>query len=138
MDVKELRIGNWIQSRGYERQVREVYTNRVLITKTPHLTLNYIEEKTGIHIKSIEPIPLTEEWLIKYGFKYDGHTYYSKKIDKDTQFSIIVDIGREKGYLVNIGIKLIKLDYVHKLQNLYFELRDEELTMVDINKASHV
>jgi len=77
----------------------------------------------------IQPIPLTEEWLVKFG--YNKRSTYKKRIndklyytDKKTGINIIY-IGR--GYKFTSGRGLIK--YVHQLQNLYFALTGEELTI---------
>lgn len=71
-------------------------------------------------VKHLHPIPLTEEWLLKFGFerKYDSnywnsklciHTYYN-------EFYILQEQGR------------VFFQHVHQLQNLYFALTGEELT----------
>ena len=84
----------------------------------------------------VQPIPLTEEWLLKFGFDlYDGfsnmrfinivkHEYDSSTIsfshtEQLTRFSN----GHPKGSTLIPHIK-----YVHQLQNLYFALTGEELT----------
>lgn len=67
-----------------------------------------------------EPIPLTEEWRIKLGLRngWTGHFYfYSFEGSKLEAF-----------YRTN-GSKDIPIKYVHQLQNLYFALTGEELTI---------
>ena len=69
------------------------------------------------------PIPLTEEWLFKFGFKlvesHDDHLYYLE----ETDFSL------NRSFQFNNYYKRIELKYVHQLQNLYFALTGEELTI---------
>ena len=83
----------------------------------------------------IEPIPITEEWLLKFGFEC---------IDEVNRgfTKVINDSLREKLYcnpsgscaiiseLINYQDFLFmdaKINTVHKLQNLYFALTCEEL-----------
>lgn len=72
----------------------------------------------------IEPIPLTETWLLEFGFKTQGiriskDWFYLWYDDKKIVFAL-AEIQEETGaYLV--------MKYVHQLQNLYFALTGEEL-----------
>jgi hypothetical protein len=75
----------------------------------------------------IEPIPLTEEWLLKFGFK-DRYDYWKKGGVKMVWSSRIVRTGER------LGIRHKKCDhivYVHQLQNLYFALTGEELIITE-------
>lgn len=71
----------------------------------------------------IEPIPLTEEWLLKFCFDKNFDFLLRKK-----GFSICFEkVGNELNcYLESIGINI---QYVHQLQNLYFSLVGEELEL---------
>ena len=118
MKAKELRIGNWVQFRHTETPVR--------------VTLDdFVREYNEEHLEEYEPIPLTEEWLKRFGFEqmklYTGDNCFVKE-----KFCVLCD-----GQLKNCDLRLtfdsdqtirIKLDYVHQLQNLYFALTGEELT----------
>lgn len=74
-----------------------------------------------------EPIPLTEEWLEKFGFikkQISGPEFFEKWV-----FKLFVD---PKGFYLFIdhdyeyGI----VEHVHQLQNLYFALTGEELIII--------
>jgi hypothetical protein len=69
-----------------------------------------------LSLDDIEPIPLTEEWLLRLGF--NGW-------DKGN-FTMVLSNGNfiEFGYVIAKNIK-----HVHQLQNLYFALTNEELTI---------
>jgi len=72
--------------------------------------------------------PLTEEWLLKFGFEKirGAHpSWYNKKyaITRDFEVQLI-----EKT-LIYSGKNYIEYNYVHQLQNLYFVLTGEELTL---------
>jgi len=88
--------------------------------------------------QSINPIELTEEFLLKCGFKeqrLDSQHWFINKINKKFTF-LTNDIGPD-GYseklefvyveLRDFGFELVCLKYVHQLQNLYFALTGEEL-----------
>ena len=85
----------------------------------------------------IEPIPLTEEWLVRFGFeKRDipslGMIRYFIWIDKirrpkNVKFEqFAVDLISLRYIFSN---PQIKIKHVHQLQNLYFALTGEELTI---------
>jgi len=88
-----------------------------------------------------EPIPLTEEWLIKFGAEKSNDEYggfflpkhngtrlrikYAERYIGESKvkcWSIFFGIGRYGGFYV-------QADHVHQLQNLYFALTGEELTI---------
>lgn len=79
--------------------------------------------------KLIEAIPLTEEWLINFGFKQvvlKTRNYWTNKV-------IEIRKGNKRdGYAFYLChyhyMSLKKIDFVHELQNLYFALTGEELT----------
>ena len=80
----------------------------------------------GIHITLIEPIPLTVEWLLKFGFVSDGYGEYEKGdilLDNEYTDEGVFNIMYEH---YPLGIDVL---YVHQLQNLYFALTSEELTI---------
>ncbi len=102
MEAKELRIGNNIFVNGELQEVVDL-----------PLPENCTSENTF-------PIPLTEEWLLKFGFrKYD--MYY----DVDDFYLIrLNDASFRAGSLSHL-----KMTHVHQLQNLYFALTGGELTL---------
>jgi hypothetical protein len=84
----------------------------------------------GSYIKpeDYEPILLTEEWLLKFGFKkteWDNSNSYSLKTDED-DYSIVI---YSNGNVEIEGIFIRKLDYIHELQNFYWGLKSKELTL---------
>ena len=56
MKAQDLKIGNWVQFRHTETPV--------LITLG-----DFVREYKEEHLEDYEPIPLTEEWLVKFGFE---------------------------------------------------------------------
>ena len=96
----------------------------------------------GWNFDYIKPIPLTEEWLLKFGFKeIKRYTHdfeeiiYGKSIIVGSEnhcetltismpfkVGFIGDYLSDQEYTLNIDIK-----HVNQLQNLYFALTNEEL-----------
>ena len=108
--ANELRIGNSILQDGE------------LVFVTPW-RLGLIELDSVVY----EPIPLTEEWLLKFGFEVINKSYFELKIN-----SIVLEytknLNNECYIMINESIK-IYIKHVHQLQNLYFALTGEELTI---------
>jgi len=87
--------------------------------------------------KRFEPIPLTEEWLLRFGFKLDreGDDYNYYTLEGFDSLSDYGDQGvslpkNDKGYShIYCGYYRNEIDFefVHQLQNLYFALTNEEL-----------
>ena len=117
MEANELRIGNL------------VFDNKInIVTEISKECFAY----EYLFLEDYNPIPLTEEWLLKFGFekaplvdKYlKGYFTYDSKLKYFTYFTDIEDGGYE-----NIIIQKEKLKYVHQLQNIYFALIGEELIL---------
>lgn len=74
-----------------------------------------------------KPIPLTEEWLLRFGFENNYIQYewtnWGMWVEKGLAYEYIVSHG-----FANTKSELISIKYVHQLQNLYFALTGEELT----------
>jgi hypothetical protein len=116
MKATDLRIGNlvWDNYSG-EMIVSAIDGDYVSLRKTLNLP------EGSYKIDGIHSLKLTEEWLLKFGFEKKSPTgfYFDKE-----RFSInLPDI-----YYKNMDIG-IKLEYVHSLQNLYFALTGNELTI---------
>lgn len=120
MENNELRIGNWINVDSYgEQQVVDVMCDGI---NTPNLE--------GVHYGLISGIPLTEEWLLKFGLQNESYLpvyeiernslFAIKKWEERNQIIFYVFWGDNK--LSNIEVK-----YAHQLQNLYFALTGKEL-----------
>ncbi len=72
---------------------------------------------------AVQPIPLTEEWLVKFGFKKQKRSeWFSKK-------GFVVRIFNNTLPVKIQGKHLVTLGYVHQLQNLYYALTGKELTI---------
>jgi hypothetical protein len=118
MDAKELRIGNYVLFNDNT----EVKINDIGNAWHTHLPIkddgfNWVSPKT--RVKKYRPIPLTEEWLRKFGFE----SYYKNGSEYQNKNMYLVKNG-DIWQNLKIGVNL---KYVHQLQNLYFALTGEEL-----------
>jgi len=126
MEAKELRIGNFV-----------MYSSVITVNE------NKIKECVQ-HPERFGPLGLTEEWLLKFGFEkvvYDSDetgygTEYELKCSSDVfmvyqdDFSVALYsckevIGRDLSVIPTWN----QVKTVHGLQNLYFALTGNELTI---------
>jgi hypothetical protein len=119
MKASELRIGNLVDLGNRIAKVIEIN----------HLACVVVDlEETQDTIEDYErtkPIPLTEEWLVNFGFDKLPIVFESKKFYLYKQDNS--DIWRLNHSGTNAHITTLK--YVHQLQNLYFALTGEELVV---------
>jgi len=117
MKANEMRIGNWYDENGATKQVNP----------------NTIEAVWVAERIWCKPIPLTEEWLLKFGFITKGIHYNFTLGNMEIASAIRVLSTNERGKFYLDGDipewMKIKLEYVHQLQNLYFALTGEEITI---------
>lgn len=107
MKVNELRIGNYIFDKW--GNVHEVNL----------FTLKEINEIPKSH--GYKPIPLTEDWLLKFEFNKNGNEW-GKEI-------LFVSYKKNNELFLNLCDMYLSfsLKYVHQLQNLYFALKQKEI-----------
>jgi hypothetical protein len=137
MKATDLRIGNYVifkniqmvtlnQNGKYENYEEPHQLHQIQISSND---FEYIEKGQ----LEYRPIPLTEEWLLKFGFEKRTTVAHSVQyfigfnpITHDWMFDILWLVGHEYPFYRN-GHFAIK--YVHQLQNLTFALTGEELTI---------
>lgn len=141
MKANELRIGNYVECKSFDKppfKIESIYEYENLYLKG--IAVN--AKQTPIDVKELDPIPLDEQWLFKFGFekfkytdyksykwtiknsKYLPDWFYFKKTNRKTNGVFTVEAFR-------YGKKLKRIEYVHEAQNLYFALTGEELTLND-------
>lgn len=114
MIINELRIGNYVEGIGMEEPIRKILDS---------IEYNYETEKyelDSLDIQNFKPIPLTEEWLKKFGFEESIAFLNKGKIS----------IGNGGKLYFNSWYIIDTPKYVHQLQNLYFALTGEELKII--------
>ena len=123
MESKSLRIGNWIKTDFYG--------------EFPIVGLSLLNEGNELFFKSLEyypkscklkdvnPIPLTEEWIIKFGCTKDG-----EYLIKD-RFKLIYRNDYNFWYVFDSlsDTYLTKIEFVHEWQNFFKVMNGTELTI---------
>ncbi len=137
MKANELRVGNYVQT---DNSTPPHYIDIITVDSILDLgkyggKINNNHDSWDWDLENIHPIPLTEEWLLKFGFEKlligDGNEY-------------LIDVNG-LGWSINIKSKYVGFDYlenteiakclyVHQLQNLYFALTGEELQLKELAK----
>lgn len=114
--AEELRLKNWI-ARGGNGEYYQATAETISDLENGHI------KPTGI--------PLTEEWLEKFGFKItDGHNnirLYAREQEDNVNF-VLTDYRKPKLEGIRFNAHYV-FEYVHQLQNLYFALTSKELTI---------
>lgn len=125
MTANELRIGNFYSQYGYVHQA-DWGTIKELSKGA----------KNQLWCKAI---PITEEWLLKFGFDFEElgedptpeEENYRSAIKGYGSKSFEIEFNKNEGYFILAFIigEVINYQYVHQLQNLYFLLTGKELEL---------
>ena len=109
MKTQELRLGNLIYNTKGEVDDVDMDALKYMLTYPDPLC-------------QAKPIPLTEEWFLRFGFDgmFSGAGYHKDGVE--------IGYNYNGYYVISTGFKI---KYVHQLQNLYFALTGEELTIKD-------
>jgi len=85
------------------------------------INLQYGDETFSQFDEFIQPIPLTEKWLLNFGLDKDWMPEF--------EYGVRVTLSQnDRAY--SFKRSDIKIDYVHQLQNIWFSLTGEELKFV--------
>lgn len=133
MKANELRLGNLIDRQDYICKVTRIEEDGIITEPLEYKGERFVEQK-------LKPIPLTEEWLVKFGFKKTlwNNTNYPNRFELTLYVNGILikydsyyneTTALSFGEFGNDNVIITKLKYVHQLQNLYFALTGEELTI---------
>ncbi|MBU3661201.1 MAG: hypothetical protein FGM14_15115 [Flavobacteriales bacterium] len=115
MKASELRIGNLVQDYGLISTItgQDIY-----------------DLSQGMDSEIIQPIPLTEDLLLKFGFYKNVDTLFFEK----GGYQLDLNSNNVEFYIPNYGDYYKEIEYVHQLQNLYFALTGEELSYNELIK----
>lgn len=139
MKASELRIGNIVARIDRSKKIHlPVVSHPMQILEIKLFNCQYyhynenpalVKEWYKSDLNDIAGIPLTEEWLVKFGFeRYCGdyvkngvHIGEHEEWEGETTFKFSIgDI---------VSFKSINIKYVHQFQNLFYSLVGEELTL---------
>lgn len=127
----EIRIGNWFRHNNQWN-----YRSEAKCDFEFQFNANdwYQIGECCLWLENMEPIPLTEEWLLRFGFlkderKYGGVLDTTSFWKSGIELKPIVNGTRFRLDFKSDCLIDINLDYVHQLQNLSFALTGEELIL---------
>ncbi|HUX56238.1 MAG TPA: hypothetical protein VMV77_04645 [Bacteroidales bacterium] len=137
MKATELRIGNKL----FDYAGREITVRCISIPlQLKEYFVGCNENHSNYTMDELKPIPLTEEWLLKFGFgRYKDSEYKARAWTLDDRILEKIGVTAYHFYMLKTGGKfqartgwmdscgLRYIQYVHQLQNLYFALTGEEL-----------
>jgi hypothetical protein len=129
MKANELRIGNLIKY-----TIEDDLDERKKWSEVSEIDAEDILHLTKFKDENYNPIPITEEWLLKFGgikntfgdlIFFD--IYFSPRMClRYYKIPNELDLIQDKKI---ISFKSNHIKYIHQLQNLYFALTGEELTL---------
>jgi hypothetical protein len=130
--TNELRIRNLVQLN------EEILTVETIFEYTNDFHTRNKNGKSLYNSIQVQPIPLTQEWLEKFGARYyigtvDSYYLPLTNLKCELHFEVYVkNNGQDivttiKGQFCELILDPIKA--VHQLQNLYFTLAGDELTL---------
>ena len=135
MNANELRQGNLILG-SYEQEIdrgngiiEDVECEDVVtfIGYEPFEKYFWVEGGEVDEYDKFNPIPLTEEWLERFGFISDP--YQDMYIKGWLQINCDKTRGKLEFWVENVKGKVVELEFVHHLQNFYYDCEREELTL---------
>ena len=116
MKASELRIGNWVYKPEADENT-EMFAHGIAAFALAE-SIRKSEQQA-----MYEPIPLTPEWLEKFGFE-NGVEFQGGRLFYENE-GITLE-APNAGNCLDFGLPC---KYVHQLQNLYFALTGNELTL---------
>lgn len=125
--ANELRIGSKIQ----QKKTRGLYICYVIeiLEKGINVKAKGQFGEWFLRFEEIEPIPLSEEILLKCGFEKISEYIFSIEIDNGWHLNIESNYIFLKYQDNECEISHFKFEYIHQLQNLYFALTGTELNI---------
>ena len=118
MKAQELRIGNFVLFDNKKVEITGIVKSGFYFDKQD-FAINLLEW--------FQPIPLTEEWLLKFGFVKTPTKYYIGDLNDLCNRDLDLVLTTNKN-IISYQDYLHPIHYVHSLQNLYFALTGKELT----------
>jgi hypothetical protein len=123
MNPKDLRIGNLVY-----------YFDKIIEIESLHPQNDDVNDEIPFHC--ISGIPITTEWLIKLGFIKENYVNNFYLENDRTLYLIYLEkyLEGEDDYVSIEYLKIplrqkIKIKYVHQLQNLFYSIRNYELSV---------
>lgn len=131
--AQELRLGNIVDTVNHGNGITSPNKQPMWIQAIELHSIELCNVKDSIHdtrrflrksLNDIIPIPLTEEWLLKFGETYGTEWHFNGITFEQFEDGLFYSGGE------GIKLSMKAIDYVHQLQNLFFSLCGKELEIV--------
>jgi hypothetical protein len=120
MNTNELRIGNLVDLGNRIAKIIEIAHLACVVVDLEE-TQDTIED-----YERVKGIPLTEEWLLKFGFEKNNNNQF---ILMEGSVDILFNKDLNGWTCDGINFSINMTEHVHQLQNLYFALTGKELKL---------
>lgn len=134
IDVRELRIGNFFKISVCDNfRVDEIYKkeDRFYYVKN---NIGYNESYLYGVVEDLQPIPITEEMLMKCGMNECEDASIVRYVCRNGKFKMNIMLYELKKYIICINnvesgeqVCSREVKYLHQLQNIYFDFTGKEL-----------
>jgi hypothetical protein len=127
--INELRINNYVY---YNNEYNELgIITEIKTSLIPKINYVGINNRVDVYYqtKHINPIPLSEKWLLNFGFFIIKTNGTIEATLSTFRYSIQTAENYNGFFFCDGENVLINFNYVHELQNLYNALCREELTL---------
>ncbi len=128
MNANEFRIGNFVYDTfNASYDIIQIDLDDFCVMR------NY---QMSNHENPYQPIPITKDWLVKFGFVKDENVYLNNNIYVQYVLNMIAIRINDNAVLIKntdwVCITTFEnpIKYVHQIQNLYFLLSGNELKLV--------
>lgn len=123
INASELRIGNLVFYEGEMQTIKGIFKDEVAV-RYQNGDLFFCQDK------NVFPVELTEELLLRFGFEKREHL--GDFFIKINHYGAILIINGRTTKICNQNSQSVYLydtEYAHQLQNLYFAITGQELTL---------
>ena len=110
-------VGNYISTEHGELPIKHIVFDQYQVTG---------KDGRVLWANKVEPIILTEEWLIKLGFEFDNESKSWSILTSIDDFDYLFEIQKFNDFFEPYFLRT-KIKCVHLLQNIYFSLTNKEL-----------
>lgn len=136
----ELRLGNYVQDRGGKVLKIDTFETThngeeyvLKVGQRMFVNGNEVHPLTE-YSDYLQPIPLSDEWLAKFGFDDDGFRQYTLL---NWGIKVVESLASKGSWIVYQGFlrqfqEIAEVQYIHQLQNLFFALTGEELKLNEL------
>ena len=129
MDSKEIRVGNYVFDSANKILHIDWFENDKACMR---MMVNDIQvHPLTDYIKYLRPIPLSDLWLLRFGFEKSIENDETLPCYKKGKYTVALCLKNKWQFWIRTVDIYNSPQYVHQLQNIMFDLTGEELKLKD-------